>query len=141
MGASGGQTKDLAVSGRLKQSNSAERRRGAAGEWEALRLHTRVCERGKGRSGKGKEGSGLQMTVTYQGERVGEIVLLGSSEKPEFQIEVEVAGVDPLLLAVLALVVDDRWMGEKRRFRQEFARGWTGVGKGPGAGLAAAFAL
>jgi hypothetical protein len=108
------------------------------GELDALRLRTKRLERV---GGKGRDQEGLEMVVVYQGSRVGEIVLLGSSEKPGFRIEIGVAGVDPLLFVVLALVVDDRWMGEKRRYRQEFGRGFRGIGKGPGAGLAAAFAL
>lgn len=108
-------------------------RRAADGELDALRLKTLK---------HGVQEGGLAMVLEYRGERVGEIVLLGARrEKPVFRVVLERAGMDPLLAVVLALVVDDRWMGGKRRWKREFGRGLAGIGRGPGAGLAGAYAV
>jgi hypothetical protein len=81
-----------------------------------------------------------QMTVLHQNAVVGRMSLLSKESEPALKLDCA-ADVDPLLLVVLVLVVDDRWMTQRRRLKREFGTGVLGVGKGPGAGLAGAYAL
>lgn len=102
----------------------------ADGELDALRLHI-VTHKAVGRS----------MEITYHGQPVGRMVQAGSERKPAFRLDIEAARVDPLLFVVFALVVDDRLMTQRRRLRRPLMSGFAGIGKGPGAGLAGAYAL
>jgi len=79
--------------------------------------------------------------VEYQGNKIGEIVQLGTDDRPTFSLVIDVPGVDPLLFACLAYVLDDRLMTSRRRLRRPMGAGFTGIGKGPGAGLAGAYAV
>ncbi|KAK5062838.1 hypothetical protein LTR84_004913 [Exophiala bonariae] len=79
--------------------------------------------------------------VGYQGKRIGQILQAGKDEEPKFNLVIDVPGVDPLLFVCLAYVLDDRLMTSRRRLRRPFASGLPGVGKGPGAGLAGAYAV
>jgi hypothetical protein len=68
-----------------------------------------------------------QMDILHQNAVVGRIVLLGKESAPALKLE------------CAARV--DRWMTPRRRLKREFGAGVAGVGKGPGAGLAGAYAL
>lgn len=101
----------------------------ADGDLDAVYLKTEV-QRGR-----------RSAVVEYQGRRIGEILQLGKDESPKFNLVIDVPGVDPLLFVCLAYVLDDRLMTSRRRLRRPFASGLPGVGKGPGAGLAGAYAI
>lgn len=79
--------------------------------------------------------------VEYQGQKIGELLQLGSDGHPKFNLIIDVPRVDPLLFVCLAYVLDDRLMTSRRRLRRPFGAGFTGIGKGPGAGLAGAYAV
>lgn len=99
------------------------------GELDAIYLRTEL-QRGR-----------RTAVVEYQGKRIGEILQLGKDESPKFNLVIDVPRVDPLLFVCLACVLDDRLMTSRRRLRRPFASGFPGVGKGPGAGLAGAYAV
>lgn len=99
------------------------------GELDAIYLKTEVQ---KGRR---------TALVEYQGKKIGEILQLGNDKQPKFNLVIEVPRVDPLLFVCLAYVLDDRLMTSRRRLRRPLGAGFTGVGKGPGAGLAGAYAI
>ncbi|RVX71819.1 hypothetical protein B0A52_04218 [Exophiala mesophila] len=79
--------------------------------------------------------------VVYQGNRIGGIAQLRSDDNPRFDLKIEIPHVDPLLLVLLALVLDDRLMKSRRRLKRKLGSGFAGIGKGPGAGLAGAYAI
>ncbi|KPI35949.1 uncharacterized protein AB675_10494 [Cyphellophora attinorum] len=109
-------------------------RRSDNGELDALRLKIFL-------TGGGANLQQLDMRVEYQGSPVGTITLISKPEKPVYQLDITQPGIEPVLFAILATVVDDRLMTTKRRSRQHWSAGVPGIGKGPGAGLAGAFAL
>lgn len=82
-----------------------------------------------------------RLEVVYRGRRTGEIKQVGSDKEPKFSLVIEVAGIDPLLFVCFALVLDDRLMTSRRRLRRPLGSGFAGIGKGPGAGLAGAYAI
>lgn len=79
--------------------------------------------------------------VEYRGKKIGEIQQLGGDDRPKFSLIIDIPRVDPLLFACLAYVLDDRLMTSRRRLRRPLGAGFTGIGKGPGAGLAGAYAI
>ena len=81
-----------------------------------------------------------EMKVMYQDKQVGSIQQSSKLRNPGFMLNVP-GGMDPVLMVVMALVVDDRLMTQRRRLRRPLHSGWRGIGKGPGAGLAGAYAL
>lgn len=99
------------------------------GELDALYLNTSI-EQGIRRA-----------DVVYQGNRIGGIVQLRSDDNPKFDLKIDIPRVDPLLFVLLALVLDDRLMKSRRRLKRKLGSGFAGIGKGPGAGLAGAYAL
>jgi hypothetical protein len=109
-------------------------RRADNNELDALRLKTFL-------PGGGATLQQLDMRVEYQGSPVGTITLMSKPEKPVYQLDITRPGIEPLLFAILATVIDDRLMTTKRRSRRHWSAGVPGIGKGPGAGLAGAFAL
>lgn len=99
------------------------------GELDALYLNTSI-EQGIRRA-----------DVVYQGNRIGGIVQLRSDDNPKFDLKIDIPRVDPLLFVLLALVLDDRLMKSRRRLKRKLGSGFAGIGKGPGAGLAGAYAI
>lgn len=88
----------------------------------------------------------LNGEVRYQRQRVADIVYESkfTSSKgncPGYRVRVHHQGLDPLLVSICAYVLDDRTMVNKRRHRESALAGVAGIGKGPGAGLAGAYAL
>lgn len=78
--------------------------------------------------------------VLYQGKKVADILDRGGKE-PGFELRIFRDSLDPLLVVMMAYVMDDRVMGSKRRNRRGASVGLLGIGKGPGAGLAGAYGL
>ncbi|KIX01222.1 uncharacterized protein Z518_08947 [Rhinocladiella mackenziei CBS 650.93] len=101
------------------------------GELDALHFNSTTELKGRNRV----------VEVLHRSRRVGQIEQVGRDEKPEFSLSIDVARIDPLLFVVYALVLDDRLMTQRRRLRRPFGSGFAGIGKGPGAGLAGAFAV
>lgn len=86
------------------------------------------------------EGSGRRGEVLYEGKKVADIIDHQRRE-PSYEIRIFRDGLDPLLTTILAYVMDDRVMDNKRRHRTSPMSGFAGIGKGPGAGLAGAYGL
>lgn len=101
------------------------------GELDGLTLTTTQ----EGLTSKGTGGE-----VFYQGIRVATITDKKKND-PGYEIRLERQNLDPLLIVMMAYVIDDRRMESRRRNRRSRAAGLKGVGKGPGAGLAGAYGL
>ena len=110
-------------------------RRSDNNELDAIRLKTFLPGSAKGKLEQ------LDMRVEYQGCPIGRISLVAKAEKPVYQFDIDRQGVEPVLFAILATIVDDRLMTTKRRSRRHPFTGLSGVGRGPGAGLGAALAI
>lgn len=89
---------------------------------------------------EGLTGTGMIGEVLYQGKRVADIVDRQRRE-PSYEIRIYRDWLDALLVIMLAYVMDDRTMGNKRRNRRSAMAGVPGIGRGPGAGLAGAYAI
>lgn len=87
----------------------------------------------------------LNGEVQYRGRRVADILSkqksIAGKHRPEYDGRIYHRGLDPLLISLCAYVLDDRTMVRKRRNRESAFAGLAGIGKGPGAGLAGAYAL
>lgn len=97
-------------------------RRSDDGELDALTLRTSFPN-----SSRTKDPRELDMRVEYQKRPIGKITLTSRPEKPVYELSVDVGGVDPVLFAILAAVVDDRLMISKRRLRRQPLQGPTGL--------------
>lgn len=88
---------------------------------------------------EGSSGKGLAADVLYEGKKVADIIDLRHRREPSYEIRIFRRGLDPLLVIMMAYVIDDRIMGNKRRYRR--GRTVPGVGKVPGASLAGVYRL
>lgn len=85
-------------------------------------------------------GSSMSGEISYQGKRVADIVL-NQRREPGYEVRIFRDEIDPLLVVILAYIIDDRTMDSKRRNRRARMSGFAGIGKGPGAGLAGLYGL
>lgn len=83
---------------------------------------------------------GRPIDISYRGKNVANITGISSSD-PQYRLQIQRAYLDPLLIMILAYILDDGTMTKRRRYRRPLTSGLAGVGRGPGAGLAGAFAL